>query len=187
VSKSAIGNIGLMDAALSSLWTIGVIVGAGALAMEKVLKGKKLRKERDGFFSQLEARREMISKARAQFETIDKENFSSRFYENFFTECPQYKLLFSTPIKEQQKILMVMIDYLFGKSTDREIISNLQVLGRRHAGYGVKPSHFNDFAEALEMTLKELEVEDYQNWLEIFGIYVSVMISAMEKERVIST
>ena len=73
------------------------------------------------------------------------------------------------------------------RSLDRleQIVPAVQALGRRHAGYGVRASHYDTVGQALLWTLGQglgdgftLELRDA--WTEAYTVLATVMIEASE-------
>jgi len=67
------------------------------------------------------------------------------------------------------------------------LIPALEGLGRRHAGYGVRASHYDTFGEALLWTLRErlddtFTLELREAWAEAYYTLASVMIGAASGE-----
>ena len=72
------------------------------------------------------------------------------FYRRLFEACPHLRPMFSTEIEAQACKLMEMLSLAISL-LDRPgaLAPELEALGARHAGYGVKESHYDDVAVAL--------------------------------------
>ena len=79
------------------------------------------------------------------------------FYGRLFELEPPIERLFRrTDMAGQRKILMQTLTVVV-KSLDKldQIVPAVQALGRRHAGYGVRESHYSTVGEALLWTLEQ--------------------------------
>ena len=79
------------------------------------------------------------------------------FYSRMFELDPAIERLFRrTDMAGQRKILMQTLSVIV-KSLDKldQIVPAVQALGRRHAGYGVRESHYATVGEALLWTLEQ--------------------------------
>jgi hemoglobin-like flavoprotein len=78
------------------------------------------------------------------------------FYGCLFELAPSLRPLFPADLKEQGRKLMHTLT-LAVRGLDRpdELVPAVQALGRRHAGYGVTPEHYDTVAAALLWTLEE--------------------------------
>src|SRR5262245_60995563 len=78
------------------------------------------------------------------------------FYSKLFSLDPALKPLFKSDMKVQGDKLMTMISMAVnGLVRIDEIVPAVQDLGRRHAGYGVKPADYETVATALLWTLEQ--------------------------------
>lgn len=106
------------------------------------------------------------------------------FYSNLFTADPALKPLFKGNMEEQGKKLMQMIGAAVGKLKDLDtLVPILQNLGKRHVGYGVKPSHYDTVGGALLLTLEQglgdaFTPEVKEAWTVVYGIMAKTMIDA---------
>jgi len=113
------------------------------------------------------------------------------FYDRLFQLDPSLRAMFAhTDMPAQRRNLMQTLTVVV-KSIDRleTIIPAVEALGRRHAGYGVEPAHFDTVGQALLDTLAiglgdgfTSEVRD--SWAAAYGLLASVMIGAMGDEAV---
>jgi len=110
---------------------------------------------------------------------------ASLFYGRLFELDPAIERLFRrTDMAAQRKILMQTLTVVV-KSLDKldQLVPAVQALGRRHAGYGVRESHYATVGEALLWTLEQGLGEAFtppvrSAWAEAYGILASVMIAA---------
>ena len=107
------------------------------------------------------------------------------FYGRLFELDPAIERLFRrTDMAVQRKILMQTLTVVV-KSLDKldQIVPAVQALGRRHAGYGVRESHYATVGEALLWTLEQGLGEGFtpavrEAWTAAYGTLASVMIEA---------
>jgi hemoglobin-like flavoprotein len=108
------------------------------------------------------------------------------FYDRLFELDPSLRPMFAhTDSAGQRRNLMQTLTVVV-KSIDRlgEIVPAVQALGRRHAGYGVKPEHFATVGQALLDTLAvglgEAFTPDVREaWATAYGVLADVMMEAM--------
>lgn len=79
------------------------------------------------------------------------------FYARLFELDPALRPLFSSDMAEQGRKLMSMLGLAVGLLEDLpKLDAALQRLGQRHAGYGVRQSHYDTVGQALLDTLQAL-------------------------------
>lgn len=85
-----------------------------------------------------------------------KDTAAELFYGKLFELDPALRPLFRGDIKEQGRKLMAMIAAAVGGlGSLATLLPVVEDLGRRHAGYGVKPEHYGTVATALLWTLEK--------------------------------
>jgi len=106
------------------------------------------------------------------------------FYGKLFSLDPALKPLFKGDMKEQGRKLMQMIGTaVSGLNNLGALVPAVEDLGRRHAGYGVKPEHYEAVGTALLWTLgqglQEAFTEDAKvAWTETYTTLATVMKNA---------
>lgn len=111
------------------------------------------------------------------------------FYARLFELDPSIRPMFAhTDMAGQRKNLVQTLTVVV-KSIDRleAVVPAVEALGRRHAGYGVRPSHFATVGAALLDTLsvglgEAFTPEVREAWATAYGILADVMIGAMGQE-----
>jgi hemoglobin-like flavoprotein len=89
------------------------------------------------------------------------------FYSRLFTLEPSVKRLFHGDMQEQGRKLMQMISVAVSSLARLEsIVPAVRALGRRHAGYGVEPRHYNVVEQALMWTLGQGLGNDFTDEVE---------------------
>jgi hemoglobin-like flavoprotein len=113
---------------------------------------------------------------------------ASLFYERLFERDPAVRRLFrKTDMAAQKKNLMQTLTVVV-KGIDRldNLVPAVQALGRRHAGYGVRPDHYDLVGAALLWALEQGLGDAFTNdvrdaWAEAYGTLAAVMIAAAEE------
>ncbi len=106
------------------------------------------------------------------------------FYGKLFELDPALKPLFKGDMREQGRKLMMMIGTaVAGLSDLQRLVPAVQALGRRHAGYGVLPQHFDTVGAALLWTLEQglgpaFTPEAKAAWTETYVTLAAVMKQA---------
>jgi hemoglobin-like flavoprotein len=78
------------------------------------------------------------------------------FYRRFFELAPDAQRLFPSDMERQHLKLMDMIAAIVGALDERELFQSIIThSGRQHAHFGVSPSHFIAFGEALIWCLEQ--------------------------------
>lgn len=117
------------------------------------------------------------------------------FYGRLFELDPVIERLFRrTDMDRQRKILMQTLAVVV-KSLDRldQVVPAIQALGRRHAGYGVRESHYATVGESLLWTLEQGLGDAFTSdvraaWTTAYGTVAAVMIEAARTaEREVAT
>jgi hemoglobin-like flavoprotein len=107
------------------------------------------------------------------------------FYDRLFVLDPSLRPLFKGDMTYQGRKLMTMIGTAVANLHRLDtIVPAVQDLGRRHAGYGVAPSHYQTVAAALLWTLEqglgdEFTSETRQAWVECYTTLASTMQQAV--------
>ena len=106
------------------------------------------------------------------------------FYQRLFELDPSLRPMFRGDMSEQRKKLMQMITAAV-KGLDRleQLVPVVQDLGRRHAGYGVRDSHYETVGAALLWTLeaglgKAFTPEVKEAWTAVYGLLSTTMKDA---------
>ncbi len=112
------------------------------------------------------------------------------FYERLFALDPSLKPLFAgTDIRDQGRKLMQAIGFVVGNLRRPDaLLPAVAALGARHAGYGVRPSHYDTVGQALLATLAEGLGPNFTDdvrdaWAAAYGLLAQTMIAAAETPR----
>jgi hemoglobin-like flavoprotein len=79
------------------------------------------------------------------------------FYDRLFELDPRLKALFRDADMERQRMVLMQSLAVVVRNIDRldQIIPEVEALGRRHAGYGVRADHYQTVGLALLWTVKQ--------------------------------
>jgi hemoglobin-like flavoprotein len=130
-----------------------------------------------------EAQKKLVQESFARVEPI-AEAAAELFYNKLFELNPSLKSLFKTDMKEQGRKLMATLKVAVkGLDNLEKLVPVVQDLGRRHAGYGVKPPHYTTVATALIWTLEQgleeaFTAEVKEAWTAVYGLLAETMIAA---------
>ncbi|MEP7259313.1 MAG: globin domain-containing protein [Flavitalea sp.] len=98
----------------------------------------------------------VVQKSWKIFRLISPDIVGDVFYSKLFLEMPSLKKMFRNPMEEQHKKLIDMLSMIVGRLHHIDDLANeIQELGKRHAGYGVKPSHYKLVGATLIWTLQQ--------------------------------
>jgi nitric oxide dioxygenase len=108
------------------------------------------------------------------------------FYRRLFDLDPDLRALFPSDLTNQRRNLMQTLTVVV-RNLDRleGIVPAVEALGRRHAGYRVRPDDYETVGAALLDTLGEglgtaFTQEVRAAWAAAYGLLASVMIGAAE-------
>lgn len=113
-----------------------------------------------------------------------REQAARLFYDKLFALDPSLRPLFKGDLVQQGRKLMAMIDTVaHGLGQWDRLVSAVQDLGRRHAGYGVLPGHYPTVGAALLWTLGAGLGEGFTSeakaaWAEAYTVLSGVMNGA---------
>ena len=112
------------------------------------------------------------------------------FYDRLFELDPTLRRLFARTDMAAQRKNLVQTLAVVVKSIDRldAIIPAVEALGRRHAGYGVKPRHYATVGCALLDTLRAglgeaFTPETEAAWGEAYELLAGVMLAAAASQE----
>ncbi len=112
------------------------------------------------------------------------------FYQRLFEIDPSTRPLFNTTDMAQQRKKLLQVLGVAVSSLDNlgALSKTVEDLGRRHAGYGVKDSHYDSVGVALIWTLEQglgsaWTPEVAAAWKEVYGILSSIMRTAQQQVR----
>jgi len=106
------------------------------------------------------------------------------FYKRLFEIDPGTAALFKGSMKEQgQKLMQVLAVAVGGLANVSTLVPIVQQLGLRHAGYGVKPAHYDSVRQALFWTLAMVLQDAYTEearaaWATAYAMLAGVMKEA---------
>ncbi len=78
------------------------------------------------------------------------------FYARLFQLDPSLRPMFGSDMRKQKQALIATLKFaVLSLTRPDELVPAVQALGRRHAGYGVQPRHYDTVAAALLWTLEQ--------------------------------
>lgn len=111
------------------------------------------------------------------------------FYDRLFYMAPSLRRLFPEDMRDQKRKLMVMLAVAVQGLTDLDTLApQLMILGARHAGYGVKDSHYKAVGEALIWTLERglanaFTPEVAGAWTRVYLLVAATMQAGADEAR----
>ncbi len=129
---------------------------------------------------------EQIAVVQTTFKSVEpiSDTAAQLFYGKLFELDPTLKPLFKGDMREQGRKLMMMIGTAVAGLNDLpRLVPAVQALGKRHAGYGVLPQHFDTVGAALLWTLEQglgpaFTAEAKAAWTETYMTLAAVMKQA---------
>ncbi len=137
---------------------------------------------------------EQVHLLRKSFERVERHSHVAAlvFYRRLFQLDPALRPLFKTEIEEQSRKLLDMLGLAL-TLTDRPatLEAELRALGARHAGYGVRESHYETVGRAmLEMLAEVLDKEFTPSvrgaWVEFYTFTAAAMQRGAEGQKPLS-
>ncbi len=119
------------------------------------------------------------------------EQAAGLFYDRLFTLDPSLRPMFRGDISEQGKKLMTTLAVAVnGLKRPEKIVPTVLHLGRKHAGYGVRPEHYAVVGEALLWTLDKglgdaFTLETEEAWTSAYTLLATVMQEAAAEAALI--
>jgi class 3 adenylate cyclase/hemoglobin-like flavoprotein len=131
-----------------------------------------------------------VELVQSSFEKVKSisEKAAELFYQRLFELAPSFRSLFKGDMKQQEgKLMATLAIAVEGLRQPEKIIPTVQNLGRRHAGYGVKPEYYDTVGEALLWTLAqglgvEFTTPVRKAWEEAYTFLSEIMKEAAELE-----
>jgi hemoglobin-like flavoprotein len=106
------------------------------------------------------------------------------FYDRLFDLAPDVRPLFPGEMAEQKRKLMTMLGTVVdGLDKLEVVVPEVQELGRRHAGYGAVPAHYDVVGDCLLWTLGQGLGEGFtpavrEAWAAAYELLASTMLAA---------
>ncbi len=106
------------------------------------------------------------------------------FYSRLFELSPSFQPMFrSDMVIQRQKLMSTLQVAVNGLSDLKQILSAVEDLGRRHAGYGVKPEYYETVGQALIYALQQQLGAEFTPkvkaaWIEAYSLLSNIMKTA---------
>jgi hemoglobin-like flavoprotein len=126
----------------------------------------------------------LIKKSWAHFRQVNPEIVADAFYAKLFLDNPSLRKMFPTDMKGQYEKLMEMLTTIVSRLDKFDnMLADIEAMGVRHKGYGVKPRHYKMVGDALIWTLKSGLAHDWDDetaaaWLKCYTLLAEKMIHA---------
>ncbi|MBY0111999.1 MAG: hypothetical protein K2Y21_04200 [Phycisphaerales bacterium] len=102
---------------------------------------------------------ELVERLRGTYEIVRGHDLrlAEVFYARLFSVAPHLRAMFPSDLKAQSAKLIAALDAVVRNFQDPHAnIAALSDLGRRHAGYGVKPEHYQIVIDLLIESMREI-------------------------------
>jgi nitric oxide dioxygenase len=130
---------------------------------------------------------EQINLVQSSFEKVVPiaDDAAALFYARLFEIAPEVQPLFKGDMADQGRKLMMTLGTVV-RSLDRldSVMLAVKALAVRHAGFGVKPRHYEPVGFALLWTLQQALGEAFtpetsEAWAKAYGLLSEAMIAAV--------
>lgn len=116
--------------------------------------------------------------------------FAEKFYGRLFEHYPRVKPLFShvSMSRQQQHLFSALVMTIENLRSPDTLSESLKALGRRHAGYGVAPAHYEAVAQTLLEVIEEMMGEEWsavhhEAWKDALEAVSRTMLAAHREVR----
>jgi hemoglobin-like flavoprotein len=131
---------------------------------------------------------EQIDLIRKSFDALWplRRKLAEQFYDRFFELAPDTRRLFPNDMERQQLKLMDTFAAIVGALDERDMFQSIiSHTGRKHAQFGVQPSHFVSFGDALIWGLQQqlgpaFTPELKHAWISLYDAVQSEMMRAAD-------
>jgi hemoglobin-like flavoprotein len=123
------------------------------------------------------------------FRCIEPRLVGDVFYSKLFMMQSDLRKMFPATMEHQYKKLTDMISTIVARlDKPDEIAEDIAALGRRHAGYGVKPQHYKLVGKALLWTLQQGLGNDWTKeveaaWIKCYAFLSNTMVTAAMEQK----
>ncbi len=133
----------------------------------------------------------LVERLRATYARVhaDELGLATIFYTKLFSAAPHLRSLFPTDLVAQAAKLTAALDAVVRNlEKPRENAAMLADLGRRHAGYGAKPEHYDLVVDLLVLSMQEAlhtrsDDQAIVEWRMALRLIADQMIAAAEDAR----
>lgn len=133
---------------------------------------------------------QLITRLRDSFRAVHEHGLllAESFYAKLFAAAPHLRPLFRSDLKSQSEKLIASLDAVVRNlEHPAENAAMLAALGRRHAGYGAKPEHYDIVIELLVDAMGEVlgpsaDRRNLEDWRIVLRLVSNQMIAASEDQ-----
>ena len=135
----------------------------------------------------------LVQKSWKIFRDIQPSLVGDVFYSKLFTMHPELRRMFPSSMDGQYKKVIDMISVIVTRLERlNEVLDEIKALGKRHAGYGVMPWHYQVVGQALLWTLQQGLGRDWtgdveEAWKKCYELLSETMINAAVNAKNLNT
>lgn len=130
----------------------------------------------------------LIERLRLSYEKAREQDIrlAEIFYAKLFAAAPHLRTMFSTDVRDQARKLTAALDMIVANlASPDENAAMLTAMGRRHAGYGARPEHYELVTDLLVDSMSELlggqaKDQTLEEWRTALRLISRQMIAAGE-------
>jgi hemoglobin-like flavoprotein len=118
---------------------------------------------------------------------------TTRFYQELFDKDPTVRPMFTTDMAEQKVRFAEKLTEIVGAISDLdELLAQTRALGARHAGYGVRASHYRTLGAALLDALASVLCDRFdpptrEAWVLAYNLVAETMLEGAAAARPIGS
>lgn len=105
----------------------------------------------------------VLNRLRASYRQVRQQElaFARAFYDKLFTAAPSVRAMFPQDLELQARKLTMALDTIVANLENPEANSQLLAdMGKRHAGYGAKPEHYQLVIETMVTSMRDVLADE---------------------------
>ncbi|GAA4464713.1 globin family protein [Nibrella saemangeumensis] len=135
----------------------------------------------------------LVKKTWRLLRDVDPVLVGNVFYSRLFLIDPSLRSLFKSPMEAQYTKLMATLSLIVAR-LDRldQLTADIAALAQRHAGYGVKPQHYETVGKALLWMLQQGLGRDWnptveEAWKQCYTLLSQTMLQSLNPSQSVRT